>query len=282
MSYHPCLLQFGSISKKLAPFLLASILLLAILPGVAIGADYEVLLECPDNSKTSDGSNSVYYTITVYNKGIESDTYTLEPKLVTVTGGDPDPEKWSYDVYPLSLTLEPGGSGNVGLTVGSGCGCQVGTTAQVDVHATSAANPLVNDVISTFTIRGNDAADDPPPDINNTHPRPDFRVHLQEDYIVKDPPLGERLNFTLAFTNLYNGSHPLDLIIMKVPQDWTVDLEEAHITLEVNGSATATFYVTPPVSAIADVHSVMIRAVSSLDGTVRRNVYVSISISMRT
>ena len=103
----------------------------------------------------TNGKDPTAYNIKIENTGAAQDTILVTSKIINVTGGpEPDVREWFAWLSRDQVTLNPGESAVVVLTVSTSCNCQEGSVATVRVSGESGNDPGISAHVDTYTTRG--------------------------------------------------------------------------------------------------------------------------------
>jgi uncharacterized membrane protein len=205
----------------------------------AESAPYNVTVECESNEHYTNGGEFTYYTITITNNGTEDDTYDLTYNL--------PPSTWSHNLNVSSVFIPAGESRNVTLKVAPGtCGCEYGTSASVNVTATSQSNITVSDkveTITTFMIAG-------------------VTLKAPVDYL--EMGIGDTQTIEIIIMNECNLEDTFTLFLSN-SSGISAELDNYTVSLRGNASGTFNLTVSMPESGMGQYHQVRIMAQSLHD-----------------
>ncbi|GAB4203169.1 MAG: NEW3 domain-containing protein [Roseiflexaceae bacterium] len=197
----------------------------------------------PTQDKTAGPGQQVCFDHTLTNTGNGQDTFSF---TVTPQAGWPTPPT----IAPVAnVTLAKGASQTVTVCITVPQGTTSSTySVQVVARSTTAPNPSVT-VTDNITVT---AA--PVPRLSPAQTK------------ATDP--GVQVSFTHTITNVGNADGTFALTLA-VPPGWTVvTAPQASVTLAQGASATVTFTVQPPASAIAGPYNLTLRATSQTNNAV--------------
>jgi uncharacterized membrane protein len=187
-----------------------------------IGPYYGVFLLCEDSQHIIGINASTKYNITVFNTGNQNDTVNITMNT------DGLPENWSAVLSDNSVSLSPGNSTNITLTV---------TSFYPDVNSYAyivIAGISQNDSgksCSVFTLTKLESL---------------YGVLLScQDNIHSVDPNNYTV-YTITVHNRGNVNDTIDLLYLNKPYGWKANLSSYSVIVEVNSSVNVALYVKPP------------------------------------
>ncbi len=203
-----------------------------------------VTVSVSDSASTDfsvDIDSEAVYTLRVQNTGNRQDTFDLD-----VGGGD-----WDYTLETDQITLNPGASELVGLTIESPSSVDYGDSEAITIGATSVNRPTTGEMGSTVYIRVFEGVLlDPVTDEKTGEPG----AMVTFDFTVTNK-WSEEVTFTLEKKDWYMGT------IENKPSNWDFTDASTDNTIEGFGTVTARARITIASDANAnDVVTIIVKA----------------------
>jgi hypothetical protein len=182
------------------------------LAGSRARANIDFIITTENNSHITNGKEATGYFINITNTGTLQDTVVLSVEIINVTGGDePDVREWSAVLDKTQVTVPPGVSAMVVLTVVSSCGCQEGTVATIRVNGRSITEPSISGFLDTYTTRG--------PSLDGDL----LEVELADVSVFMDLQAGKSITFELNIYNLQSIEQSYIVSTFYRPVGWKLD-----------------------------------------------------------
>ena len=203
----------------------------------------------PNYNRLIGPGNNTVYTHTVTNLGNASDTFTI-----TVASS----QSWLSGFTPASLTLGPGLTGTVVLTIS----VPGGAGGQIDVTTITATSGLDNGVLDTA--------------IDTTTATPVQGLLFQPDRTLTAAPGATTIALTHTLTNIGNMPDTYTFSYSSVP-NWPVSLP-ADVTLPGSTSQVVTITLTIPGNSGGLTNITTITATSTSSATISGTVVDTITV----
>ncbi|MBA3064847.1 hypothetical protein FP803_05410, partial [Candidatus Woesearchaeota archaeon] len=187
-----------------------------------IGPYYGVFLFCEDNQHIIGINASTNYNITVFNTGNQNDTINLTMNTEGL------PENWSAVLSDNSVSLSPGNSTNITLTVASFYP-DVNSYAYIVVAGISQ-----NDSGKSFSVFT----------LTKLESLYNVLLSCQDNIHSVDP--NNYTAYTITVHNRGNANDTVDLLYLNKPYGWKANLSSYSVIVEVNSSVNIVLYVKPP------------------------------------
>ena len=190
-------------------------------------SDYSFTLTCNNNTHITNGGDPTGYYIEAKNTGTMEDTIIFSCEIINVTGGtEPDASEWYVRLDREQMTLLPGESVTIILSIATACNCQEGTIATVRLTGQSSNEPSVILSVDTYTTRGPKEGDQL------------VDIEIENFMDLSEPHAGKPLTFSLKVYNYQSVSQSYNLINLGKPPDWTVEFDENIFNIELKSKVS--------------------------------------------
>ena len=230
-------------------------------------SEYSFTITCNNNTHVTNGNDPTGYYIEVKNTGTKQDSLLITYKIINVTGGsEPDINEWHANLNRDSVTLNPGDTETLVLTVESGCGCQEGTIATVRVTAQSGNEPTIIAYLDTFTTRG-------------------YVVGRLVDFDIADVSVffelvaGQNLTYELAIYNFQTVSQSYKLINDLKPDGWVLEYDQESIEVNANSKKRVKIHTKIPEENEPGKYSFAFKIKSDRDPTIHDYLWVNLTLN---
>jgi uncharacterized membrane protein len=215
---------------------------------------YDFALNTTSTQKSTDGSSSIQFIITILNTGNSPDTITLFSELVQITNCDnPDFNEWSYVLEPSVIKLDPSYTESVTLTVSTACSCQEGCKAEILVTGKSGSNPDLSKSITLFTIRG--AAKPPPGD-------PGVVIDINYNQYTTKLTLEKQVTIDVEVINTQNTGETIFIWVYKKPDTWSVSVTPSDFSMSRYSRKVVKLNLLIPQGVLPDTYRITLLAQS--------------------
>lgn len=206
-----------------------------ILLNARADSDYSFTLTCNNNTHITNGGEPTGYYIEVKNTGTLEDTILFSYEIINVTGGtEPDATEWFVRLDRAQMTLLPGETVTIILSIATSCGCQEGTIATVRLTGQSSNEPSVILFVDTFTTRGPKEGDQL------------VDIEIENFMDLSEPRAGKPLTFSFKVYNYQSVSQSYNLINLEKPPDWTVEFNENIFNIDLKSKISIPITLSIP------------------------------------
>jgi hypothetical protein len=235
--------------------------------GSRADSDFDFTITIENNTHITNGGDPTGYFIDVKNIGTAQDTISIKFKIINLTGGDePDIKEWNVHLDKDSVTLNPGESEVVVLTVETGCGCQDGTTATIRVTAQSINEPSMSKYVDTYTTRG--------PNLGEQL----VRISIEDVSVFVVLTAGQEITFGLRVDNYQSVPQSYFITNTGKPAGWPIEFSTEPFEVGQNSKSSIKVHTKIPTENEPGIYTFSFNVRSDRDPTLSNSTKVPIGL----